>query len=102
MPCKNSFGLQVLTKFTTTLQSRFSDIKLMTTCDLVTILQRPFFNLLHKIIQFIDIMRFSDSVTKSRFHCVCITVVKLLTVSNPPKLFSQIKLRCPYIQSSVT
>ena len=29
----------------------------MTTWDLVTILQRPFFNLLHKIIRFSDIMR---------------------------------------------
>ena len=36
-------------------------LNLVTTCDLVTILQRPFFNLLHKIIQFSDIMRFSDS-----------------------------------------
>ena len=34
---------------------------LVTTCDLVTILQRPFFNLLPKIIRFSDIMRFSDS-----------------------------------------
>ena len=31
-------------------------LKLVTTCDLVTILQRPFFNLLHKIIRFSDIM----------------------------------------------
>ena len=36
-------------------------LNLATTCDLVTILQRPFFNLLHKIIPFSDIMRFSDS-----------------------------------------
>ena len=36
-------------------------LNLATTCDLVTILQRPFFNLLHKIIRFSDIMRFSDS-----------------------------------------
>ena len=37
-------------------------LNLVTTCDLVTILQRPFnFNLLHKIIRFSDIMRFSDS-----------------------------------------
>ena len=27
-------------------------LNLVTTCDLVTILQRPFFNLLHKIIRF--------------------------------------------------
>ena len=36
-------------------------LNLVTTCDLVTILQRPFFNLLHKIIRFSDIMQFSDS-----------------------------------------
>ena len=36
-------------------------LNLVTTCDLVTILQRPFFNLLHKIIRFSDIMWFSDS-----------------------------------------
>ena len=36
-------------------------VDLVTTCDLVTILQRPFFNLLHKIICFSDIMQFSDS-----------------------------------------
>ena len=42
--------------------------------DLVTILQRPFFILLHKSIRFSDIMRFSDmetkSVIKSRLHCI--------------------------------
>ena len=31
-------------------------LNLVTTCDLVTILQRLFFNLLHKIIRFSDIM----------------------------------------------
>jgi hypothetical protein len=36
-------------------------LNLMTTCDLVNIFQRPFFNLLHKIIRFSDIMQFSDS-----------------------------------------
>ena len=36
-------------------------LNLVTTCDLVTIFQRPFFNLLHKIIRFCDIMQFSDS-----------------------------------------
>ena len=36
-------------------------LNLVTTCDLVTILQRPFFNLLHKIIRFSDIVQFSDS-----------------------------------------
>jgi hypothetical protein len=36
-------------------------LHLMTNCDVVTILQRPFFNLLYKIIRFIDIMGFSDS-----------------------------------------
>ena len=32
-------------------------LNLVTTCDLVTILQRPFFNLLHEIIIFSDIMQ---------------------------------------------
>ena len=36
-------------------------LNLVTTCDLVTILQRPFFHLLHKSIRFSDIMQFSDS-----------------------------------------
>ena len=36
-------------------------LNLVTTCDLVTIFQRPFFNSLHKIIRFSDIMPFSDS-----------------------------------------
>ena len=35
-------------------------LSLVTTCDLVTIFQTPFFNLQHKIIRFSDIMRFSD------------------------------------------
>ena len=39
---------------------------LVTTCDLVTIFQRPFFNLLHKIIRFSDIMRFSDSFCRDQ------------------------------------
>ena len=52
-----------------TVGSPFSDINLVATCDLVTIFQRPFFNLLHKIIRFRDIMRFSDSFAKSRLHC---------------------------------
>ena len=48
-------------------------LNLVTTCDFVTILQRPFFNLIRNIIRFSD-MRFSDSlpetksVTKSRLH----------------------------------
>ena len=33
----------------------------LVTLNLVTILQRPFFNLLHRIIRFSDIMQFSDS-----------------------------------------
>ena len=36
-------------------------LNLVTTYDLVTILQRLFFNLLRKSILFCDIMRFSDS-----------------------------------------
>ena len=42
------------------------NLNLVTTCDLVTILQRPFFNLLHKIIRFSDIMRFSDSFCRDQ------------------------------------
>ena len=37
-------------------------VNLVATCDLVTILPRPFFNLIHKIIRFSDIMRFSDGL----------------------------------------
>ena len=36
-------------------------LNLVTTYDLVTILQRLFFNLLHKTIHLSDIMQFSDS-----------------------------------------
>ena len=36
-------------------------LNLVTICDLVTILQRPFFNLLHKFIQFSDNLQFSAS-----------------------------------------
>ena len=49
-------------------------LNLVTTCDLVTILQRPFFNLLHKIIWFSDIYNLvtvfeeTKSVAKSRLH----------------------------------
>ena len=39
---------------------------LVTTCDLVTILQRPFFILLHKSIGFSDIMWFSDSFCRDQ------------------------------------
>ena len=41
-------------------------LNLVTTCDLETILQRPFFNLLHKIIWFSDIMQFSDSFCRDQ------------------------------------
>ena len=37
------------------------NLNLVTTCGLEALLQRPFFNLLHKNIQFSDIMRFSDN-----------------------------------------
>ena len=37
--------------------------------DLVTILQRPFFNSLHRIIRFSDIMRFSDNMRFSDSFC---------------------------------
>ena len=54
-------------------------LDLVATCDLVTSFQRSFFNLLHKIIWFSDIMQFSDSfcetknVTKSILHCIYIS-----------------------------
>ena len=50
-------------------------LDLVATCDLVTIFQKPFFNLLHEIIGFSDIMGFgtvfaeTKSVTKWRLHC---------------------------------
>ena len=37
-----------------TVQPRYSDIKFSDYLDLMTILQRPFFNLLYKIIRFSD------------------------------------------------
>ena len=37
------------------------NLNLVRTFDLATIFQKPFFNLLHKIIRFSDIMRFSDN-----------------------------------------
>ena len=40
-----------LKSYVHTVQSRFVILNLVTTCHLVTIFQRPFFNLLHKIIQ---------------------------------------------------
>ena len=36
-------------------------LNLVTTCDLVTIFQGPFLNLLHKIIRLSDILQFSDN-----------------------------------------
>ena len=36
-------------------------LNLVTACDLVSIFQRPFFNLLNRIIRFSDIMQFSNS-----------------------------------------
>ena len=43
-------------------------LNLVTTCDLVTIFQRRFFNLLHKIIRFSALMikRFSDSLQRPK------------------------------------
>ena len=41
-------------------------LNLVTTCDLVTILLRLFFNLQHKITRFIDIMPFSDSFCRDQ------------------------------------
>ena len=41
-------------------------LNLVTICDLVTILQRPFFNLLHKVIRFSDNMQFSNSFCRDQ------------------------------------
>ena len=41
-------------------------LNLVTTCDLVTIFERPFFNLLHKIIRFSDIRQFGDSFCRDQ------------------------------------
>jgi hypothetical protein len=61
-------------------------LNLVTICDLVTIFQRPFFNLLHKIIRFSDIMRFSDRFCKDqKCHYVnqdC-TVLRFARLKNP-------------------
>ena len=51
-------------------------LNLVTTCDLVTILQRPFFNLLREIIRFSDIIDLvavyaeTKSVTNLRLNCI--------------------------------
>ena len=47
-------------------------LNLVTICDLVTILQRPFFNLLHKIIDLVTVFAETKSVTKSRLHFTCL------------------------------
>ena len=50
-------------------------LNLVTTCDLATILQRPFFNLLHKTIRLVTlcdlvtVFEETKSVTKSRLQC---------------------------------
>ena len=50
-------------------------LNLVTTCDLVTILQRPFFHLLHKsfdlvtLCDLVTVFAETKRVTKSRLHC---------------------------------
>ena len=44
----------------------FVTSNLVTNCDLVTVLKHLFFNVLHKIIQFSDIMHFSDSFCRDQ------------------------------------
>ena len=67
----------------------------LVTLNLVTILQRPFFNLLHKIIRFCDIMRFSDSFCRDqctvgiKLYCA---IKYLWQVSNLSDLSNPIKL----------
>jgi len=48
-------------------------LNLVTTCDLVTIFQRPFFNLLYiKSFDLVTVFAETKSVTKSRLHCTYI------------------------------
>jgi len=51
------------------LRARKQEAEKKTTYNLVTILQRPFFNLVHKINRYSDSFYVSKSVTKSRLHC---------------------------------
>ena len=41
-------------------------LNLVTTCDLVIILQGQFFNLIHKIIRFSDNIQFSESFSRDQ------------------------------------
>ena len=65
---KNKRMLYVCKKISSLLQCNLDlvSLNLLTTCDLVTILQRPSFNLLHKIIRFSDIMQFSNSFCRDQ------------------------------------
>ena len=51
-------------------------LNLVKACDLVTIFQRPFFNLLHKSFDLVTLCKLvtifveTKSVTKSRVHCI--------------------------------
>ena len=56
MTCEMPYGVLMKVQCNLDLEA----LNLVTTCDLVTIFQRPFFDLLHKNIRFSDIMRFSD------------------------------------------
>ena len=60
-PCKNKKGRKFVSA-----EPKMVSFSQLTTCDFVTIFQRPFFNLLHKIIRFGDIMRFSDSFCRDQ------------------------------------
>ena len=62
-------------------------LNLVTTCDLVTIRKRPFFNLLYEIIRFSDalcdlvtVFAETKSVTISRLHCKLTGLLILLLV----------------------
>ena len=62
-------------------------LNLVTTCDLVTIFQRPFFDLLKKSFDLVtlwDLMTVfaeTKSVTKSRLHCTSHARMKRITKS---------------------
>ena len=61
-----------------TVQSRFSDINLVTTCDLVTIFQRPFFNLLNKIQAVSCEIKFAHAHVRAHSHVCDVRAKSLL------------------------
>ena len=86
---------------------------LVTTCELVTTFQRPFFNLLHKTIRLSDIMQFIDSflrrpkVSLNQDCTVLLSNVKTnMEILRKPKLCSKnwsdqnklCRIPCPFFK----